>query len=155
MTIKNNENITSEDAQQALNVVMKMERASLQQSIPPTWFGIVMAFVVGILVFTIAAALRDYYVFPIIAIPLTLVVRSKKTQALPKTASMGITGVVAMLSLVVIFIVLIVGGRLFMEIYELTWAPIVAGIIAAIVVYLLSIAERNHYLKRINGESEE
>jgi len=152
MTIENNENITTEDANQALNVVMKMERTGLQQSLPPTWFGLVMAFAIGLLVLIIAAALRDYYVFPIIAIPLILAIRAKKTQALPKTEPMGIRGIIAMFSLIVLFLALIVGGRLFLEIYQITWAPLVAGIIAALVVYLLSIAERNHYIKRINGE---
>jgi len=152
MTIENNENISSEDAQQALNVVMKMERASLQQSLPPIWFGIAMAFTIGVLVFTIAAALRDYYVFPIIAIPLILAIRAKKTQALPKTPPLGMKGIITMFSLIIILLALIAGGRLLMEIYQITWAPIIAGSIAAITIYLLSISERNHYLKVINGE---
>ena len=80
MTIQNNEKINTEDAQQALNTINQMERASLQQSIPPIWLGIVMALAIGLLVFTIAAGLRDYYVFPIIAIPLILAVYSTKTK---------------------------------------------------------------------------
>jgi hypothetical protein len=152
MTIKNNDKINAEDAQQALNTISKMERTSLQQSIPPIWFGVLMALSIGILVFTIAAGLRDYYVFPIIAIPLILAARSKKTQALPKTMPAGIKGVVKTASLIIVLLALIAAGRLLMEIYEITWAPIIAGIITAILVYLLSTAERNEHLKRINGE---
>ncbi len=152
MTIENNDNISTNDAQQALNTVMQMERTSIKQALPPIWFGIVMALTIGILVFTIAAGLRDYYFFPIIAIPLILAARSVKTQALPKTKPMDSKGVVAMIGLVTILLGLIAGGRFLMEIYEIKWSPIVAGSIATIIVYLLSVAERSEYLRKINGE---
>ena len=151
MTTENNEEISTNDAEQALKTVIEMERTSLQHSIPPKWFGIVLALVVGTLVFTIAASLRDYYVFPIIAIPIILAMRLKKTQALPKTKPMGRQRIVATICLVLLFLALIIGGRIFKEIYEMTWSPIVAGTLSAIIVYLLSVVERGDYLKKING----
>jgi len=152
MTITKNDKINTDDATKALNTIMQMERTSLQQSMPPIWFGVLMALAMGILIFTIAAGLRDYYVFPIIAIPLILAIRSKKTQVSPKTISLGVTGKTALFSLIVTFLALIAGGRFFMEVYKLTWSPIVAGIIAATLVYLLSVGERRDHLKKINGE---
>lgn len=152
MTIENNDNISTDDAQDALNTIKQMERTSLQQSIPPAWFGIVMAFVIGILVYTIAASLRNYYVFPIIAIPILLAMRSRKTQTLPKTMPMGGKGIIGLIGLVILLLALIIGGRMFKEIYEMTWSPILAGAIAAIIVYLLSVAERSDYLRKINGK---
>jgi len=151
MTIQNNEKINVEDAQRALNTVSRMEHASLQQSIPPRWLGVVMALAIGLLVFTIAAGLRDYYVFPIIAIPLILATYSAKTKARPKTMPIGMKGVIAVLGIIAILLSLIIGGRLFMEIYALTWAPKVAGIFTAVLVYLISLGERNEHLKRINN----
>ena len=151
MTIENNDQPSADDAQQALNTIRQMERISLQQSIPPRWFGIAKALMFGALVFTIAEGLRDYYVFPIIAIPLIFAVRSKKTQALPKTVPIEGKEIVTIIAVIVLSLALIAGGRVLKEIYEMAWSPIVAGLIAAFIVYLLSIAERNEYLAKING----
>ena len=87
------------------------------------WFGIMMALVVGTLVFISAEGLRDYYVFPIIAIP----------------------------GLIIFLLALITVGRYFQEVYEMTWSPLVASLIAATLVYLLNVAERYDYLKKLIG----
>ena len=152
MTIENNDKPNADDAQQALITIRQMERISIQQSIPPRWFGIAMALMFGALVFTIAAGLRDYYVFPILAIPIIFAVRSKKTQALPRTTPLEGKGIVAIIAVIVFSLALIAGGRVFKEIYEMAWSPMVAGLIAAFTVYLLSIAERNEHLAKLNGE---
>ena len=152
MTNENNEKISKNAAQDALDSIVQMERTSLQQSIPPVWFGIAMSLAIGTLVFIIAAGLRDYYVFPIIAIPIIMASRLAKTQAIPKTMPMGSKGVFAMIGLVICFLALIAAGRIFTELYAMVWMPIVVGAIAAIIVYWLSVAERNDYLKKIDGE---
>ena len=152
MTIKENDKISSSDAQQALNTVVQMERTSIEKSLPPRWFDIIMALVIGTLVFTIAAGLRDYYFVPIVAIPLLLAARSVKAQALPMTKPLSVKGIVAMLSLIIIMLALISGARVLKEIYGLTWSPIVVGTIATLIVYWLSVVERSDYLKKINAE---
>jgi len=129
-----------------------MERSSLQQSIPPRWFGITMALMIGTLVFTIAAGFREYYFFPIIAIPLILAVRSKTTQALPKTTPIKGKALVTIISLIILCLTLIIGGRVLKDIYGMAWSPMVAGTIAVFIVYLLSVAERKEFLIKINEE---
>lgn len=61
--------VESEEARVALESIKHLEGIALQHAISPRWFAISIALVVGLLVFLIGAGLRDYYIFPIIALP--------------------------------------------------------------------------------------
>jgi hypothetical protein len=142
--------LDAEDAKNALESIQSLEGAALQHAMPSKWFGIAMAVIVGLMIFLVGSGLRDYYVFPILAIPLIIAIQRSKAKASPKAEPVSKPGLVALSGLLVFFVLLIVVAIVLRTNYGLALAPAICGLIAAITVYFLSNSERKDYQNRID-----
>ena len=140
----------AEDAKNALDSIQSLESTALQHAMPSKWFGIAMAIIVGLLVFLVGSGFRDYYVFPILAIPLLIAVQRSKAKASPKVEPLSKPGLAALSGLLVFFVLLIVAAIVLRTNYGLAPAPAICGLIATITIYLVSNSERKDYQNRIN-----
>jgi len=148
----NEEKIKAEEAQQALNSIESLQRSGMQRAITPHWYSITLAIIVGVLVFVIAAALRNFYVIPILALPLIISLNYRQADASMRTLP---TNKVALFVFVTIMLILISVGRILDEIYHASWAPILVGLIAGVIAYLLAAYERKNQLNKANNLGEE
>jgi hypothetical protein len=150
--MKNNESkINTEEAKAALLSIKEYESASLQQAGPPIWFGIVISLVVGLLVFLIGAGLRDYYLFPIIALPLIIAIKRSKMKASPRTITNKKT-TITLVCFTGVMLGLIIGAVYIRALYSNMVGPIICSLIAILIVYWLSVSERNEYENSINKD---
>ncbi|HEC01074.1 MAG TPA: hypothetical protein ENI91_05235 [Sphingomonadales bacterium] len=153
MTDQKNE-ISPADAQEALKAIQEAEGVALSQTMPPRWFGIIIALTTGALLASAAAGATE-----LIAVFLAVMVGSmaylqRKTRGSPKALPSNKKGVLALVGLLFLALALLAGARGLRDIYDLTWAPLAAGVILAVIVYILSLSERREYRDRINGEKE-
>jgi 4-amino-4-deoxy-L-arabinose transferase-like glycosyltransferase len=149
MNDKNTE-INSKEANIALESIRKLEKASLQQSMPPSWLGIVISLVAGILVFLISAGLRDYYFLPIIALPIIIAIQRSKMKVSARVPTTSKNTVIALIGLIVIMIGLIFAGIYARSLYGSLMGPIACSLIATVIVYWMSISERNEHQNKID-----
>jgi uncharacterized membrane protein len=148
----NKTQINSEEAKAALESIKKFEKTSLQNAMPSTLFGIAISIVVGILVFLIGAGLRDYYVFPILALPLLIAVQRSKMKVTPRTATTSKNTIIALASLIAAMFGLIFSAIYLRSIYGNMLGPIICSLIASSIVYWLSISERNEHKNKIDQD---
>jgi len=154
MTDRDNE-IKPGEAQQALDAIKEAERAGLSRTIPPRWFGPVLALSVGALLAMTAAGTTELIVFPLIAIGGAITYRSRKAGAQPAETPTGAKGIFALIALAVFGLSLIAGLRVLREMYGITWAPLAGGAVMAIVIYILSIYERRAHIAKIDTDPSE
>lgn len=134
--------IDSEEAKAALNSIRNLESIALLNAMPSTWFAIALAFVVGLLVFLIGAGLRDYYVFPIIALPIIIAVQGSKIKASLRTIKTGRKTIIGLVSLIVFMLGLILIAFYIRASYGTLLGPMVSGVVASLVVYWISLSAR-------------
>ncbi|MGK0267896.1 MAG: hypothetical protein ACI8Y3_000503 [Paraglaciecola sp.] len=142
--------IDSDEAKVALESIKNLEGLALQRAMPSKWSGIAFALVVGLLVFLIGAGLREYYIFPIIALPLILAVQRNRAKASPRTIIKGKKTIIALVGLIAFMCGLIFIAIYMRSSYDTLAGPLVAGVIAALTIYWLSISERNEYKNKID-----
>ena len=78
----------------------------------------------------------------------------RKTGGSPKVLPSNKKGVLALVGLLLLALALLAGARGLRDMYDLTWTPLAAGVIIAIIVYILSLSERREYRDRINRGNE-
>ncbi|MEO2016023.1 MAG: hypothetical protein ABGZ53_16810 [Fuerstiella sp.] len=142
------------DAREALDSIQAMEKAALWRAIPPRWFGVSMALLAGALVALSAADRREYHVYVILLMSAVMVYRSRKTGVSVRQSSTRVAGI-ACIVVTPLFFGLIIAAQKFTEAIGTVGAPLAAGIVLAITVYLLSIFERRWHMARLrsgNGE---
>jgi hypothetical protein len=149
---KTTDKVDANEAQQMLDSIQKMEGAGLQHAMPPRWFGITIALLVGALIFVVGSGLSQYTVLVICLMALVMAYQHRKAGAAPKAVPANKIGIAAMIGLVLLFLFLVAVGRAGMEMFNLAWAPLATGAVAAIVVFALSVSERREYFAKINGE---
>jgi len=142
--------INSKEANIALESIRRSEKSSLQQSMPPSWLGIAISIIVGVLVFLIAAGLRDYYFLPIIALPIIIAMQRSKMKVSARVPTTNKKTVIALIGLIVIMIGLIFAGIYARSLYGTMTGPITCSLIATLIVYWMSISERNEHQKKID-----
>ncbi len=138
--------IDSEEAKTALDSIRNLESIALQNAMPSTWFVIALAFVVGLLVFLIGAGLRDYYVFPIIALPIIIAVQGSKIKASLRTIKTSRKTIIGLVSLIVFMLGLILISFYIRAYYGTLVGPMVSGVVASLVVYWISLSARKELL---------
>lgn len=146
--------INPAEAQEALKAIQESEGVALSHTMPPRWFGILIALNSGALLASAAAGATE-----LIAVFLAVMVGSmaylqRKTGGSPKALPSNKKGVLALVGLLLFAFALIAGSRALRDMYDLSWAPLAAGVITAVIVYILSLSERREYRDRINGGKE-
>tara|TARA_R110002050_G_scaffold99181_1_gene205772 strand:+ start:23 stop:487 length:465 start_codon:yes stop_codon:yes gene_type:complete len=141
--------IDPEEAKAALDSISSLESIALQSAMPSTWSVIALALVVGLLVFLIGAGLREYYVFPIIALPIIIAVQSSKIKASLRTIKTSKKTVLGLLSLIVFMLGLILIAFYVRASYGTLVGPMVCGVIACLTVYWISLSARKEHLNEI------
>lgn len=142
--------VDSEEAQSALESIKDLEGIALQQAMSPSWYGVAIALAIGILVFLIGAGLRDYYIFPIIALPIIIAVQRSKAKASIRSIAMHKKTIIALIGLITFMIGLILIALYVRASYGTLLGPIVTGVIATLTVCWINGSERNEYQKKID-----
>lgn len=150
MTIESTK-VDSEEAKTALNSIRRLEGIALQSAMPSIWSVIGLAVVVGLLVFLIGAGLREYYVFPIIALPIIIAVQSSTIKASLRTIETSKKTILGFISLIVFMFALILIALYIRATYGTLVGPIASGVIASFVVYWISLSARKEHLNKINN----
>jgi 4-amino-4-deoxy-L-arabinose transferase-like glycosyltransferase len=138
--------IDSEEAKTALNSIRNLESIALQNAMPSTWFVFALALVVGLLVFLIGAGLRDYYVFPIIALPIIIAVQGSKIKASLRTIKTSRKTIIGLVSLIVFMLGLILIAFYIRAYFGTLVGPMVSGVVASLVVFWISLTARKELL---------
>ena len=144
--------INSEEAKVALESIKHLGGTALQHAIPSKWFGIAVGLVVGLLVFLIGAGLRDYYVFPIIALPIIIAVHRNKIKASPRKIKTSKKSIIALVCLIALMFGLILAAVYVRSAYDTVAGAIVCGLLATLIVYCLSVSERNEHQNKIDQD---
>ncbi len=139
-----------DDAREALDSIQAMEKAALWRAIPPQWFGAVIALLAGALVALSAADHREYHVHIILLISAVLVYQSQKTGVSVREFPIRVAGI-AIIVLTPLFFGLIIAAQTFSQAIGTVAAPLAAGLVLAIAVYLLSTFERRWLIARIES----
>jgi O-antigen/teichoic acid export membrane protein len=142
--------IDSEEAKRALQSIRNLEGIALQRAMPARWFGMAIALVVGLLVFLIAAGLREYYIFPIIALPIIIAIHRIKSKALPRMIGMNKKNIIALVGIIAFMLALIFLAIYIRDYYGTLLGAIASGVIATLVVYWISWSERKVYQNKID-----
>jgi len=150
-----NENLSADEAREALESVTKMESAGWRRAVPKRWFGAAMATLIGSM-FGVYA-LQDpypYIVFPIIGIAL-LIASSRETvgaygRDFPDSkANKWMLVLFAAILLVVFF-----GSIFIRRTYDAAWVSVVTGLLVGLTVFLASEHERRAYIAKAGGGQE-
>ena len=151
--MKNNKSqINSEEAKVALESIKQLEKTSLQHALPSPWFGIAESILVGLLIFLIGAGLRDYYVFPIIALPIMMAIKRSKMKVSLRAKSTSKKSIIALFCLIGVMFGLIAAAIFIRSLYGTITGPIVCSVIAALIIYWLSACERNEHKNKIEQD---
>jgi len=148
----NKAQINAEEAKVALEAIKELEKTSLQHSMPSKWFGVAISIVVGVLVFLIGAGLRDYYVFPILALPLLIAIQRSKMKVTARTAETNKKNITAITCLTAVMLALIFSAIYVRSLYGSMLGPIICSLLASLIVYWLSVSERNEHKSKINQD---
>jgi hypothetical protein len=155
MMNNNKEKINFEEAKIALASIKALENTSLQHAMPSAWFGIAISIVVGLLVFLIGAGLRDYYLFPIIALPLIIAVHRSKMKVSPRATKMNKKTIMALVVLIAFMLGLIITAIYIRSLYATMAGPIICSLIATLTVYWMSVSERNTHKNKIDQDIDQ
>lgn len=142
-----NNSIRRDEAQDALNSIERMNAAGRKRGTAPRWYGIGIALIV-IVGFALYAQ-QDPGNFPglFLALGVALFVTSSRdkigamARAVPETKS-AIWGIIVVSAFL---IALFFGGIYFRRAYDLAWIPVATGLIAGMIIFLLSERERRHH----------
>lgn len=144
--------IDPEEAKAALISIRSLESIALQSAMPSTWSVTALALVVGLLVFLIGAGLRDYYVFPIIALPIIIAVQGSKIKASLRTIKTSKKSIIGLVSLIVFILSLILIALYIRATFGTLVGPIVSGAIASLTVFWISsFAGKEHFIEIDKG----
>jgi hypothetical protein len=140
------------EMQDALDSIHEMKRAALWRAIPSHWFGATIALLAGVLVALSVADLREYHVFIIIFMSIVMVYQAQKTGVSARHFPSKLAGI-AIGILIPLFFLIIIFAQMYSDILGPVGAPLLAGVVLATSVYVLSIFERRWHLKRIVGRN--
>jgi hypothetical protein len=151
--MKNNKSeINAEEAKAALESIKQLEHTSLQHALPSPWFGIAISILVGLLIFLIGAGLRDYYVFPIIGLPILMAIQRSKMKVSLRAKSTNKKSIIALLCLIGVMVGLIFAAIFVRSLYGTITGPIVCGLLATAIIYWLSVSEHNEHKNKIKQD---
>ena len=147
--------LSPEEAQEALESVVKMEDSGWRRAVPDRWFGAGVAILIGSL-FAVYA-LQDpypYILFPILGLAIFISSAREKKGAYGRDFPSN-TNVWAMILFTTVLLVVFFGSIVIRRTYDAAWVPLVAGLLVGLLVFWASEGERRAYLdKTSSGEIE-
>ena len=150
------DNVTPDEAKQALESVVKMESAGWRRAVPDRWFGAGVAVLIASM-FALYA-LEDpypYIVFPIIGLALFITTAREKSGAYGRDAPASTANVWAIVSAIIILLIVFFGSIVIRRAYDAAWVPLVAGLLVGLMVFLTSESARRAHLARVDqGENK-
>jgi len=147
------EQIDKNEAIAALNAIEKMKNASLKRSISPRWYSAVLAILAGSLVFLSVVNLREYQVLVILLMGGVITYQAQKSGVSAKALQMKHL-LVAIIILIPLYFLLVVIGQYLIPLFGGLLAPLFAGGLLTILVYILSMYERQKYMSAMNSEDK-
>jgi hypothetical protein len=150
MTDKNT--IQPDEAKNALDSVSKMQSAGVRRAMPPRWygFGIALIVTVGFSLYALETPGSLPGLFIALGVALFIGFSRGKSGAIGKELPDTKTGIWVLAGVCIFLLVLFFGGIYLRRAYDLSWIPLVTGLIAGITIYLLSKSERQYYLTKSN-----
>ena len=143
------DNVSPGEAQEALESVVKMERAGWRRAVPDRWFGAGVAVLIASLYSLYA--LEDpypYIVFPIIGLAVLITTARDKSGAYGREFPSTKANAWAMVLFVVVMLIVFFGSLVIRRTYDAVWVPLVAGLLVGLMVFLASESERRAYLTK-------
>lgn len=143
------DNVSPGEAQEALESVVKMERAGWRRAVPDRWFGTGVAVLIASLYSLYA--LEDpypYIVFPIIGLAVFITTARDKSGAYGREFPSTKANAWAMVLFVVVMLIVFFGSIVIRRTYDAVWVPLVAGLLVGLMVFLASESERRAYLTK-------
>ncbi len=143
------DNVSPDEAQEALESVVKMERAGWRRAVPDRWFGAGVAVLIASLYSLYA--LEDpypYIVFPIIGLAVFITTARDKSGAYGREFPSTKANAWATVLFVVVMLIVFFGSIVIRRTYDAVWVPLVAGLLVGLMVFLASESERRAYLAR-------
>jgi hypothetical protein len=151
-----NDPIQTDEAQAALDTVEKMRGAGLRRVVPTRWYGIGIPVIVAIGFGLYAQEDPGSLPALVLALGTALFVASSRDKtgvqgrARPDTR----TGFAAAAVLIVFLLALFFGGIIIRRTYDLPWVPLVTGLIAGGILFLLNESERRRYLPQADESAQ-
>ena len=143
------DNVSPAEAQEALESVVKMERAGWRRAVPDRWFGAGVAVLIASLY--CLYALEDpypYIVFPIIGLAVFITTARDKSGAYGREFPSTKANAWAMVLFVAVMLIVFFGSIVIRRTYDAVWVPLVAGLLVGLMVFLASESERRAYLTK-------
>ena len=143
------DNVSLGEAQEALESVVKMERAGWRRAVPDRWFGAGVAVLIASLYSLYA--LEDpypYIVFPIIGLAVFITTARDKSGAYGREFPSTKANAWAMVLFVVVMLIVFFGSIVIRRTCDAVWVPLVAGLLVGLMVFLASESERRAYLTK-------
>ena len=143
------DNVSPAEAQEALESVVKMERAGWRRAVPDRWFGAGVAVLIASLYSLYA--LEDpypYIVFPIIGLAVFITTARDKSGAYGREFPSTKANAWAMVLFVVVMLIVFFGSIVIRRTCDAVWVPLVAGLLVGLMVFLASESERRAYLTK-------
>lgn len=147
--VDDTDNVSPEEAQEALDSVVKMEAVGWRRAVPPRWFGAG----VGLLIASLLAlyALEDpypYIVFPIVGLGVFITTVREKSGVYGRDFPTTKASVWALVLFVAVMVLVFFGSVVIRRAYDAVWVPVVAGLLVGLIVFLASESERRSYLAK-------
>jgi len=145
-------NIKSDEAQDALDSIEKMKNSGFRRAAPPRWYAVGMSVIVaiGFALYALESPGNTPALFVVLGIALFVGFSREKLGAFGKELPDTKVGVWALAGICAFLFALFFGGIFIRRAYDISWVPLVTGLIAGITIYLLSESERRYYLAKTN-----
>ena len=143
------DNVTPDEAQEALESVVKMEGAGWRRAVPDRWFGAGVAVLIASLY--ALYALEDpypYILFPIVGLAVFITTAREKSGAYGRDFPTGKASVWVLVPFVAVMLIVFFGSIAIRRTYDAAWVPLVAGLLVGLIVFLASECERRAYLTK-------
>jgi len=151
-----NDNFTSGEAKDALDSVRTMERAGYRRAVPRRWFGATLAFLIACL-FALYALENPYpyIVFPIIGMGVLIAASHENLGAYGRDFPGTKANRWALVLFAAVMVAVFFGMIFIRRAYDLSWVPIVVGLLVGLIVLVTSEHERRAYLAKASEGSAE
>lgn len=146
------ENLTPDEAREALDSVAKMEGAGWRRAVPERWFGAGIATLIGSM-FAVYA-LQDpypYIVFPIIGFAVLIASGREKVGAYGRVFPDGKSNKWMLALFAAVLLVVFFGSIFIRRTYDAPWVSVITGLLVGLTVFLASEHERRAYIAKAGG----
>jgi len=147
--IDENNELSPDQAQDALEAVAKMEGAGWRRAVPDRWFGAGVALLIASL-FALYA-LQDpypYIVFPIIGLAVFIATAREKSGAYGREFPSTTANVWMHVLFSAVLLIIFFGSIVIRRTFDAAWVPLVAGLLVGLIVFVASESERRAYLMK-------